>query len=201
MSSCHSSNIQTELIELYTKLANQPDLDFGWDKGKKNAKKLGYSQKWLYNFPDLIWDSAAAVGNPFSIAKINSGMHILDIGCGTGADSCIAAMLTGSTGKVVGVDCTPAMLDKAQQNAKAAQLDNIEFYLADMTNLPIANQSIDLVISNGAINLSTNKPRTFNELFRVLKPAGRLQFADMIRLSEPECNDQSIKHIRLGQLY
>jgi len=191
MSSCDEKNIQAELIALYTKLAERPDSDFGWNNGKVNARQLGYSETWLRRLPDVVWESAAAVGNPFKLGEIGTGQTVLDVGCGAGADACIAALYVGNTGKVIGVDCTPAMIDKARKNARHVALDNIEFHESDIANLSIADNSVDVVISNGAINLSKNKDRVFQELYRVLKPGGRLQIADMIRVSEVCCSSVS----------
>jgi len=184
MNSCCETDVQTQLIALYTKLADNPDAEFGWSKGKTNARQLGYSETWLEQLHDAVWESAAAVGNPFKLGEIHSGETVLDVGCGAGADVCVAALLVGNRGKAIGVDCTPAMINKAQRNAQLAELNNTSFYVADINDLAIANNTVDVVISNGAINLSENKEKVFQELYRVLKPGGRLQVADMIRESD-----------------
>ncbi|MDH5736316.1 MAG: methyltransferase domain-containing protein [Gammaproteobacteria bacterium] len=186
MSSCSHHHIEAALISLYTRLAEQPDADFGWNTGKANARQLGYSETWLDDLPDVVWESAAAVGNPFKLGDIKPGDVVLDVGCGAGADSCVAALQAGDTGKVIGIDCTPAMIAKARKNAQQAGLENIRFQIADFTKLPLDDASIDVVISNGAINLALNKQIVFSELFRVLKPEGRLWFADMIRVVADE---------------
>lgn len=191
MSSCHNTNVQLELISLYTKLAEQPGSDFGWSTGKENVRELGYSETWLEKLPEEVWESAAAVGNPFKLGKIGIGETVLDVGCGAGADTCVAALLVGNAGKVIGVDCTPAMIDKARNIARHVALSNIEFHEADITQLPISDNSIDVVISNGVINLTEDKNEVFKELYRVLKSGGRLQFADMVRESQ-WCSDTAL---------
>ncbi|MDA8256854.1 MAG: methyltransferase domain-containing protein [Betaproteobacteria bacterium] len=128
-----------------------------------------------------MWESAAAVGNPFSVGPIHSGETVVDIGCGAGADACVAALLVGGTGKVYGFDATPAMVEKARSNAGAAGLSHVEFCEANMVHLDLPEAIADVVISNGAINLTLDKQKVFSEVFRILRRGGRFQFADMVR--------------------
>lgn len=185
MSACNSQDgnqdLRTQLLELYTRLAQEPDTDFGWGKGKENARLLGYTEVWLNQLPDTVWESAAAVGNPFSLGPIQIGETVVDIGCGSGADACVAALMVGKEGEVFGFDCTPAMIDKATKNAIASSLVQVVFQKAEMTALPQPDASADIVISNGAINLATDKDLVAAEIFRILRPGGRLQIADMVR--------------------
>lgn len=178
---CGSSDPLKQIRSLYTELALQPDKDFGWGKGRDNARQLGYADEWLVRLPDIVWESAAAVGNPFALGPVRPGETVVDLGCGAGADACVAALLVGEAGKVYGVDATPAMVAKARNNAKAAGLLHIAFDEADMTHLDLPDATADVVISNGAINLTLDKPKVFAEVFRILRPNGRFQFADMVR--------------------
>jgi len=135
-------------------------------------------------------ESAAAVGNPFCLGPIASGEKVVDLGCGAGADLCIAALLVGNQGRAIGIDITPAMVAKAEKAAKDLGLTNVDVRLGDIAALPLENASADVVISNGSINLSSHKSCVFKEVFRVLRPGGRFQFADMVRdgaVDAPSC--------------
>ncbi|HQU16796.1 MAG: methyltransferase domain-containing protein [Gammaproteobacteria bacterium] len=176
-----SANPCDPVRALYTTLAQEPERDFGWDKGRDNAQRLGYDPAWLAQLPDGVWESAAAVGNPFALDPINRGETVVDIGCGAGADLCVAALLVGPTGQAIGLDLTPAMVAKARVNAQQAGLSHVTVHEGNIENLPLPSASTDVVISNGAINLAPDKTRVFREIHRVLRPGGRLQFADMVR--------------------
>ncbi|MCK9372135.1 MAG: methyltransferase domain-containing protein [Sulfuricurvum sp.] len=175
------------VIALYSDLAQNPDKDFGWDKGLINARNHGYKEEWIEKLPTAMWDYCAAVGNPFSLGEFPEGLTVLDLGCGAGVDLCVAALLVGERGKAIGVDITPLMVETARRHAKEAGLENVEVMEGNLENIPIANESIDIVISNGAINLASSKSKVFEEIFRVLKPEGKLYFADMIDISEGSC--------------
>ena len=178
----HTSQPSIELVKtLYAELALHPEKDFGWGKGRENARNLGYQTQRLDRLPAVAWELAAAVGNPFALGPIRSGETVVDIGCGAGADLCIAVLLIGNQGRAYGIDVTPAMVAKAREIAGTLGLQNVELHVADIATLPLQDAIADVVISNGAINLSPHKPCVFKEAFRILRPGGRFQFADMVR--------------------
>ncbi|MCW8853431.1 MAG: methyltransferase domain-containing protein [Gammaproteobacteria bacterium] len=177
-SDCLANNT---VVDLYTDLAANPDKDFGWDKGLANAINHHYRKEWLDAVPDSVWQYCAAVGNPFQLGEFKKADVVLDLGCGAGVDLCVASLLVGKEGRVSGVDLTPAMVELARHNAVRAGLNNISVYQTSIEKLPFDDASFNIVISNGAINLSESKEDVFREAFRVLSSGGHLYFADMIK--------------------
>ena len=169
------------IIELYTDLATNPDKDFGWEKGLNNALSHHYKEKWIEQIPQGIWKYCAAVGNPFESCVINDGDSILDLGCGAGVDLCVASILVGEKGSVIGIDITPAMVEKSRFHATLVNFSNITVNEGSFESLPVDDESIDVVISNGAINLVSSKENVFQEVFRVLRSGGYFTFCDMIK--------------------
>ncbi|MDR3632068.1 MAG: methyltransferase domain-containing protein [Desulfocapsaceae bacterium] len=172
--------IRQAIRRKYAGVASSAAGFFRYPVGKEGALSLGYKPGLLDQASDDLLSSFCGVGNPFAIGRIERGDLVLDIGCGAGFDVWVASRLIGENGRAFGVDLTAEMVAKAQANLASVQAANAEIRLVASEQLPFADAFFDVVISNGVINLSPDKPRLFSEINRVLKTGGRLQFADII---------------------
>src|SRR6266567_4556760 len=177
--------LRSEVSKLYSRVATDPDGDFHFHRGPAYAAEfLGYDPAELAALPSECTASFAGIANPHAIAPILPGETVLDIGCGAGTDLLIAARRIGPNGRAIGIDMTEAMRDRALASAASAGLSNVEVHRADATALPLPDGSVDVVISNGVLNLVPEKEKAFTEIWRVLRPGGRLQLADIVLEAE-----------------
>jgi arsenite methyltransferase len=186
--------LKDEIIRMYQEVADTPDAEFHFFHGREAAQLFEYDPDALDRAPASAVASFAGVGNPHLRSNIQPGETVLDIGSGAGLDAIIAASLAGPSGKVIGVDLNPAMCRRAQQNAGATK-SHFECREGRMEDIPVESESVDVVISNGVINLSFRKRRVIEEIFRVLKPAGRISITDIVsgkQLSQSIVNDPKL---------
>jgi arsenite methyltransferase len=161
-----------------------PSSVFSYPTGKEGMRQQGYPLEVIKDFPDEVLASFCGVGNPFSLGPIYSGEKVLDIGCGAGVDTLVAARLAGPEGWAVGIDPTPEMIEKARANLALTGLKNVSLEAGTAEALPFPDRAFDVVISNGVLNLAIDKEQALREAHRVLKRGGRLMIADMVLMGE-----------------
>ena len=186
-------SLREAIREEYAEVASYPQKGFHFRTGRPLARTLGYADEWLDGIPESSIESFAGTGNPFSLGELRPGERVVDLGSGAGIDSLIAAEKVSPVGHVIGVDMTPAMLEKARRAAKQVGLSNVEFREGYAEALPVDTDWADVVISNGALNLVPDKAVALEEMLRVLKPDGRLQIGDiLVQKAVPESAKRKI---------
>jgi arsenite methyltransferase len=176
--------LRYEIEKTYTEVSTEPDKDFIFPTGRAWAQELGYPEAELARVPDESAASFAGVANHWQHGRIAAGETVLDLGCGAGTDLLIAAQMAGPAGRAIGIDMTASMLERARASAEAMGLTNVELHESLIESLPLADDSVDVLISNGVIDLVPDKDAVFAEIDRVLRPGGRLQLADVFIRNE-----------------
>jgi len=173
------AHLKSEIKRTYAEVSRQPEKDFVFPTGRTWAADLDYPEELLAQVPESALESYAGVANPFSLGALEPGERVLDLGCGAGTDTLVAAQMVGPEAHVTGIDMTPEMLAKARAAAEELGLGNVDFVEGEGEQLPFEDETFDVVISNGVIDLIPDKDAVFSGLFRVLKPGGRVQIADV----------------------
>lgn len=173
-------HLRREIRKEYREVAENPNRGFHFHTGRALARIVEYRGEWLEGIPESVIESFAGTGNPFSIQPLVHGERVVDLGCGAGIDSFIAAKQVGPDGAVVGIDMTPEMLERARSAKATTGIEQVEFKEGYLEDIPVEDGWADVVISNGVVNLSPDKSEVFGEIRRVLKPGGRIQIADIL---------------------
>jgi arsenite methyltransferase len=172
--------LRDQIRDKYTDVALTPEKGFHFHTGRPLAQMLGYDDAIIDSLPEGVVESLAGTGNPFSLGDLRPGESVIDIGCGAGFDTLVAARQVGGTGRVIAIDMTPAMLEKTAAGAREMGLTNVEVRQGLAEELPVESESVHVAISNGVINLCPDKTAVMKEVHRVLKSGGRFQIADIV---------------------
>src|SRR5919109_5410334 len=172
--------LRSEIEKTYTQVSTDQEKDFIFPTGRSWARGLGYPEPELSRVPDETAESFAGVANHWVHGRVAPGETVLDLGCGSGTDLLIAAQMVGPRGRAIGVDMTHSMLSRARESAATMGLENVELHQSLIESLPVEDAAVDVVISNGVIDLVPDKDAVFDEIDRVLRPGGRLQVADVV---------------------
>ncbi len=184
--------IKDGIRKKYKRVAASPEGNFQYPTGRAGLRKQNYDDVILRQFPEEVLASYCGVGNPFSLASIPKGASILDIGCGAGVDSFVAAAIVGPEGRVIGIDLIPEMVERAKKNLQKTSLPNVTIQEGSAEDLPFPDEAFDDVTSNGVFNLIPDKMKALKEVLRVLKPEGRFLLADQILIGEIPKDNQTI---------
>ena len=174
------AQLREQIQDKYCDVAERPEEGFHFHTGRPLAKMLSYEDADVDSLPESAVESFAGTGNPFLLGRLAEGETVVDIGCGAGIDTLLAAQQVGPSGRVIAIDMTDAMLEKARAGAAALGLQNVDARKGYAEELPVEDESVDVVISNGVINLAADKVRAISEIRRVLRPGGRLHLADVL---------------------
>ncbi len=176
----YTETLRAAIQDEYREVAEDPRKGFHFHTGRPLTEIVGYKDEWLAGVSESAIESFAGTGNPFAMGELASGENVVDVGSGGGIDALVAARMVGPGGQVVGIDMTPAMLERARAAAAESGIDNVEFREAYMEEIPVSDGWADVVISNGVLNLTPDKQKTLGEMHRVLRPGGRLQIGDIL---------------------
>jgi arsenite methyltransferase len=175
-----TKKIRDAVRKKYSEVSSSAEGKFNYPTGRHGAILHGYDPTVLQSMPDGLIESFCGVGNPFTLGPINSGETILDVGCGAGFDLIVASRMAGQNARVCGIDLTPEMVAKAKKNLNRYGVQNFDIQVAGAESIPYPDNTFDVITSNGVLNLSPLKEKCFREIYRVLRPNGRLQFADIV---------------------